>query len=292
MTAHKREPSRRRRKPSARGRRLAGALAASAVLGAVGGAVAMWTQDDAGRAPTAPPEARAGASVAAGRSGADGPPPATGLAAPAGSPARGTTEPPRSEPSPSGTPLPHRGPGTFVTAPGESAKAGKGTALRYRVEVEDGITLSAADTAAEVERVLADPRGWTADGHSAFRRVSTGPADFVVRLATPATVDRICAEGGLDTGGRVNCSVNRDVMVNLRRWVLATPVYAKDVTAYRALIINHEVGHFLGHGHVTCPGPGKPAPAMMQQIKGMSGCVPNVWPYDSDGRPITGPAVP
>jgi hypothetical protein len=169
---------------------------------------------------------------------------------------------------------------------------GHGRTLRYRVEVENGIALSAADTAKEVERVLSDPRGWTADGHSAFQRVSTGPTDFVVKVATPGTVDAVCAQYGLDTHGDLNCSVSHNVMVNLTRWEQATPVYAEDVAAYRALIINHEVGHFLGHGHVTCPGRGRPAPAMMQQIKGMHGCVPNVWPYDAQGRLITGPAAP
>ena len=188
--------------------------------------------------------------------------------------------------------IPATGPDTFTTAAGTSAKAGTGKALRYRVEVEENIDLSAASVAKEVERILADPRGWTADGHSAFQRVSGGTTDFVVRVATPGTVDRTCAEGGLDTEGRYNCSVNHKVMVNLERWLLATPVYAKDVTAYHALIINHEVGHFLGHGHVTCPGPGQPAPAMMQQIKGMHGCAPNVWPYDERGRYLTGPAAP
>jgi hypothetical protein len=164
--------------------------------------------------------------------------------------------------------------------------------LRYRVDVEDNLDLSAADVARQVEHILADRRGWTADGHSAFRRVSSGDTDFVVRVATPGTVDKICGRYGLDTGGEVNCNVSKEVMVNLKRWLLATPVYAKDVTAYRALIINHEVGHFLGHGHVDCPGPGQPAPAMMQQIKGMHGCEPNVWPYDGEGRYVTGPAVP
>jgi hypothetical protein len=164
--------------------------------------------------------------------------------------------------------------------------------MRYRVEVEDGLSLSLPDTAKQVEAILSDPRGWTADGYSAFKRVSSGTADFVVKVATPKTVDAICMKlGGLDTGGELNCSVNHNVMVNLKRWELATPVYAKDVTSYRALIINHEVGHFLGHGHVTCPGKGKPAPAMMQQIKGMLGCVPNVWPYDAQGHYITGPSV-
>ncbi|MGW7042792.1 DUF3152 domain-containing protein [Streptomyces avermitilis] len=127
---------------------------------------------------------------------------------------------------------------------------------------------------------------------SAFRRVTGGTPDFVVRLATPGTVDKICGRYGLKTGGEVNCSAGKDVVVNLKRWLLATAVYADDVDAYRALIINHEVGHFLGHGHTTCPGAGKPAPAMMQQIKGMHGCAPNVWPYDTRGRLVNGPAVP
>ncbi len=188
--------------------------------------------------------------------------------------------------------IPPTGPGTFTVAAGGSAKVGSGTPLRYRVEVEDNLDLSAADVARQVERILADKRGWTTDGHSAFQRVSSGTTDFVVRVATPGTVDKICLEGGLDTHGDYNCSWQQNVMVNLERWLLATPVYAKDVTAYRALIINHEVGHFLHHNHVGCPGPGQPAPAMMQQIKGMHGCVPNVWPYDEQGRYLTGPAVP
>ncbi|WP_328500705.1 DUF3152 domain-containing protein [Streptomyces sp. NBC_00457] len=200
------------------------------------------------------------------------------------------------DPSPdasSSAAIPPSGPGTFTTAAGESDTVGKGgRVLRYEVVVEDGLTQSPADVARQVEGILADPRGWTADGESAFRRVSGGTPDFVVRLATPSTVDEICGRYGLDTGGEVNCSVGKDVVVNLKRWVLATPVYADDVDAYRALIINHEVGHFLGHGHVTCPGAGKPAPAMMQQIKGLLGCTPNVWPYDTKGRLITGPAVP
>ncbi|MGW2449244.1 DUF3152 domain-containing protein [Streptomyces sp. NPDC001675] len=194
--------------------------------------------------------------------------------------------------SPARPVIPATGPGTFTAAKGEGASVGTGTPLRYLVEVEDGLDVSAADAARQVERILADRRGWTANGRSAFQRVSSGPTDFVVRIATPGTVDKICGQYGLDTGGEVNCNVAKNVMVNLRRWLLATPTYAHDVTAYRALIINHEVGHFLGHGHVGCPGPGQPAPTMMQQIKGMDGCVPNVWPYDERGRYVTGPAIP
>jgi hypothetical protein len=188
--------------------------------------------------------------------------------------------------------IPSSGPGTFATAGGGGDRVGgSARTLTYVVQVEDGIGIPARDVAAEVERVLADERGWTADGKVGFRRVSGGASDFRVRLATAGTVDEICGRYGLDTGGEVNCNVGQDVMVNLKRWLLATQYYADDVTSYRALIINHEVGHFLGHGHEGCPGAGRPAPVMMQQIKGLHGCRTNVWPYDAEGRAVTGPAV-
>ncbi|MFE0416463.1 DUF3152 domain-containing protein [Streptomyces tendae] len=203
-----------------------------------------------------------------------------------GKDAKGTEE----KPDPGS--IPSSGPGTFTTAGGGGdLVGGSGRTLTYVVQVEDGIGIPAQDVAAEVERVLADERGWTADGKVGFRRVSGGASDFRVRLATAGTVDDICGQYGLDTGGEVNCNVGQDVMVNLKRWLLATQYYADDVTSYRALIINHEVGHFLGHGHEGCPGAGRPAPVMMQQIKGLHGCRTNVWPYDADGRAITGPAV-
>lgn len=163
---------------------------------------------------------------------------------------------------------------------------------RYRVEVEDGIALPAQQAAREISGILADPRGWTADGVDSFQLTSSGPYDFTVKIATPATVDAICGAAGLDTGGEVNCDVGKDVVVNLKRWVLGSPEFDGPLHGYHALIINHEVGHRLGHGHETCPGRGHPAPVMMQQIKGLKGCVANAWPYDGKGRYLSGPAVP
>ncbi|MER5791127.1 DUF3152 domain-containing protein [Streptomyces sp. NPDC001980] len=261
-------------------------MAALAVLGAAGFAAVGGGSSGTG-ATHAGDKGRSTERARSGRVGATGP--AHGSRSPSPGPAATSASPSRStSPTPE---IPATGPGTFVTAPGGSTRVGSGTLLRYRVDVENGIDLATADVARQVERILADPRGWTADGRSAFQRVSSGPTDFVVRVATPGTVDKICGEYGLDTGGEVNCDVAAQVMVNLKRWLLATPVYAHRVKDYRALIINHEVGHFLGHGHVGCPGPGQPAPVMMQQIKGMHGCLPNVWPYDAKGRYLTGPAV-
>ncbi|CAG7649240.1 DUF3152 domain-containing protein [Actinacidiphila bryophytorum] len=201
-------------------------------------------------------------------------------------------------PSPSRTPsapppmsVPKSGTGTFSIAKADGSASGHGLIRRYKVEVEGGISLSATDAAHEIAAILANPRGWTADGHDGFQLVSSGRADFVIKIATPDTVDDICGAAGLLTRGEVNCDVGATVVVNLKRWMLGSPEFDGPIEGYRALIINHEVGHRIGHHHEGCPGPGRPAPVMMQQIKGLKGCTANQWPYDSHGRYISGPPV-
>jgi len=176
--------------------------------------------------------------------------------------------------------VPRSGSGKFVVARGTSAAAGAGILHRYQVAVEVGAQLDEADFAAAVEQTMADPRGWTARGRWRFQRVGPGqPHDFVVKLATPATVDRICGAAGIRTSGEVSCRAGADVVINLRRWLLAIPAYANTQRDYQHLVVNHEVGHFLGFGHVGCPGKGRPAPAMMPQYFGLDGCTPNAWPF-------------
>ncbi|MEU9701484.1 DUF3152 domain-containing protein [Streptomyces sp. NPDC047981] len=207
-------------------------------------------------------------------------------------PAR-TTAKPTPKPKPKKTTVPASGPGTFASA-GTSGKAvgTGGTLRRYRVQVEDGLDISAAEAAAEIERILAHPRGWAAHGRGRFQLV-TEDADFVIRIATPATADRLCLAVGLNTHGELNCETTQGVVVNLRRWVLGSPTFTGTPAEYRHLIINHEVGHEIGiRTHMTCPGPGKLAPVMMQQIKGLKGCLSNAYPYDEDGSYIEGPIVP
>ncbi|MGV9914674.1 DUF3152 domain-containing protein [Streptomyces tendae] len=180
----------------------------------------------------------------------------------------------------------------FLTAKTSAPPVGTGTVRRFKVRVEEGIGVSADDAAREVYRILADRRSWTADGRDAFQLVSAGDRDFVVVIASPATVDRICGAAGLETGGEVNCDVGDRVFVNVKRWNTGSPRFPGPLDDYRALIINHEVGHRLGHGHEGCPGPGRPAPAMMQQIDGLDGCEANAWPYDAHGTYLGGPRVP
>lgn len=211
----------------------------------------------------------------------------------AASAGRSPARPPTWSAPPSSTPVvPTRGTGKFIQAPGVGRKVGRGRLMRYAVEVEAGIGRTPAEFARTVEAILAHPRGWTAKGRWAFQRVSGRGYDFVVRLATPRTVDRLCGRYGLKTESEVNCAGGKEVIVNLKRWELLIPRYQGRPEEYRALTINHEVGHRLGYGHVTCPRKGAPAPVMQQQVYGMKGCVINGWPYDERGRYITGPAVP
>ena len=98
----------------------------------------------------------------------------------------------------------------------------------------------------------------------------------MIRILTPGTTDDRCLP--LKTLGQVSCSIGRNVNLNAVRWTQGVPDYAGDLNGYRTYLVNHEVGHYLGRGHVSCPGQGRPAPVMMQQTKGLKGCARNIWP--------------
>jgi Protein of unknown function (DUF3152) len=175
---------------------------------------------------------------------------------------------------PAAPPVDATGPGRFTVVPGPAAPPAAPMLVRYTVEVEQGLTLTPAGVAEFVDATLADKRSWGAAGHTFRRTASDG--DLRILLATPGTVDRLCAP--LDTQGEVSCRNQGLVVLNARRWLLGAPAYGPDVLNYRRYVVNHEVGHFLGHGHVRCPGPGRYAPVMLQQTLGLDGCRPNPWP--------------
>ncbi|GIH25079.1 hypothetical protein Aph01nite_33890 [Acrocarpospora phusangensis] len=169
--------------------------------------------------------------------------------------------------------VPYRADGRYSVAPGTGkARKGGGEEIRYMVEVERGLPFEAREFAEEVHRILNDERGW-----GRFKRVTSGPVRFSVALSSPRTTNVQCLP--LQTGGELSCWNGRRAVINAVRWAEGSPNYGRDLASYREYVISHEVGHGLGHGHVGCPGKGKPAPVMMQQTKSLASCKPNPWPH-------------
>ncbi|MCW2616403.1 MAG: uncharacterized protein JWN08_3397 [Frankiales bacterium] len=184
--------------------------------------------------------------------------------------------PPASPPPSPAAVVVERGSGAFSTVPGGSSTTGAGPLLTYRVELEAGLGLDPVGVARSVDTTLADPRSWTSGGRRSLRRVA-GEADLRVSLASPATVDRLCAP--LRTLGRYSCANGDRVVLNVARWLTGVPAYEGRLEEYRDYLVNHEVGHVLGFGHAPCPGAGQVAPVMLQQSIGLDGCTRGPWPY-------------
>jgi hypothetical protein len=225
---------------------------------------------------------RTGATASAHLSAAWLPTPSTpsALTVPATSapavPSRSPSPSPSRTPSPAPSVAAFRPPGRLTVVPGTSAVHGHGPLRRFVVEVEAGLPDDPAAFAAAVERVLFDERSWGGGGRLSFQRVASGPVAFRVVLATPATTDRLCRP--LDTDRIYSCYQRGRSVLNAMRWHDGAAGYRGDLASYRVYMVNHEVGHALGHGHKHACGPGGLAYVMIQQTKSLLGCRRNVWP--------------
>ncbi|MFF5500666.1 DUF3152 domain-containing protein [Streptomyces roseolus] len=177
------------------------------------------------------------------------------------------------------------GSGEFEAVAGLDKAPGSGRKYRYRVDVEKGLDLDAKLFARAVQETLNDRRSWAGRGAMTFERISSGQPDFVITLASPGTTGTWCAKSGLDTTiDNVSCdsASTERVMINAFRWAQGSETFGpKAMHAYRQMLINHEVGHRLGHNHVSCRTPGALAPVMQQQTKSLDvdgiRCKPNPW---------------
>jgi len=218
-----------------------------------------------------------------------------------GGPAPGA--PPPSGLLPDGGPFVEQASGQFRVVPGATDLVGRRSAeqFTYTVEIEDGVDtvdFGGDDAVGRmVDATLADPRSWTADGAVAFQRVAGDAVAFRVSLASPMTVRENC---GYDIEVEASCynPATERVYLNLARWIRGARSFQGDIGSYRQYLVNHEVGHAVGHpAHEPCPRDGALAPIMMQQTFGMSnhdifrldpeGVVPdnrdtcryNAWPF-------------
>ncbi|MGW5671671.1 DUF3152 domain-containing protein [Micromonospora sp. NPDC003776] len=194
-------------------------------------------------------------------------------------------------------PVPAQGRGSFAYDSRPGPLLGRtGVLRRFRVAVENGSGQDVPAFGDAVLRALTGPGSWVDGGSVRLQRVPPGARyDFTVYLATRVTAGRLCANGGIDIrkGGLpyTSCRVPGKVVINLDRWQTSAPhlmAAGLPLETYRLYVINHEVGHQLGHHHEGCPAAGRPAPVMQQQTLFLGGCRPNPWPY-LNGRRYTGP---
>ncbi|MGK5680706.1 DUF3152 domain-containing protein [Actinoplanes sp. URMC 104] len=195
--------------------------------------------------------------------------------------------------------VPSHGTGTFTYATERGPVRGaKGQLRRFRVAVEKGSNEDAGTFAEQVAAILGDDRSWIGGGQLRLQMVAgSDAADFTVYLATRDTAGRMCLAGGTNirVGGRpyTSCRTTGKAIINLDRWRRSAPTYVDakvPLSTYRKYVINHEVGHELGHHHQNCPRAGGPAPVMVQQTLTLRGCRPYAWPR-LDGKLLTGPAL-
>ncbi|QIK74068.1 DUF3152 domain-containing protein [Nocardioides piscis] len=164
-----------------------------------------------------------------------------------------------------------------------TSRIAHGTPVRrrvtYSIATRGRITTSVATFRRQAQETYADARGWRAGG-IAFRRVARG-GDFTLVLAEASSLPSF----GAECSTFWSCRVGRFVVINQDRWKFASPAWNQaraGLRDYRHLVVNHETGHWLGHGHRGCTGPGQPAPVMMQQSKGLDGCRFNPWPTPAE----------
>jgi hypothetical protein len=154
------------------------------------------------------------------------------------------------------------------------------TLVTYSVETRGIISANLAEFKQQANSTLNDARGWSRLD-AVFTEVATG-GSFTLVLSEASSVPLFSPTGCSST---YSCTVGRYVIINQDRWLGATDPWnagGGSLRDYRHMVVNHETGHWLGHGHEVCGGSGQPAPVMQQQSIGLQGCAFNPWPLQSE----------
>ena len=150
------------------------------------------------------------------------------------------------------------------------------TSYTYEVAQRGHVRTDLEEFESLVEVILEERGGWTRAGVE-LRKVEDD-GDVTIILAAPPEVAK--ADPGCSAVW--SCRLGDEVLINDHRWRVASPAWRGTLDDYRHYLVNHEVGHWLGMGHVDCSGPGEPAPVMQQQSIELDGCDPNGRPLEEE----------
>lgn len=202
----------------------------------------------------------------------------------------------------------YRGEGTFTVVSTKHEPENPDAPLRWvSIAVEDGIAIDARAARAFVMDVLQDNRSWGSDGRLEFVETD-GVADYRIVFASPFTTAAECPEAHVavhagpvvtestgpspdaesgevedvevvdagEDGGVTVCAEDGLIMISMYDWSAGYGLFGTDRTAARAYILNHRMGHLLGHAESQCAG-GRAD--VMDDQTGELACEPNAWPF-------------
>lgn len=175
-----------------------------------------------------------------------------------------------------GVSLPRIATPAWLSAQGGQSESSTAREIAYMIAPKGNITASFDEFASQVNQTLNSPQGWSRLGIR-FVRVESG-GQFTVWLSEASQVPSFSPSG---CDAIVSCRVGNNVIINETRWLNGSDAWngaGGSLRDYRHMVVNHETGHWLGHGHEYCAGPGQSAAVMQQQTLDMQGCKPNAWP--------------
>lgn len=160
-----------------------------------------------------------------------------------------------------------------VPAPGQKVT------VTYSVTTRGAVTASLTEFKQLTNATLNDAHGWSRLGVY-FQEVASG-GQFTLVLSEASQLPSFSS----GCSAEYSCNVGRYVVINQDRWMGATSPWnaaGGSLRDYRHMVVNHETGHWLGHGHRSCGGAGQSAPLMQQQSIDLQGCSFNPWPLKSE----------
>lgn len=149
----------------------------------------------------------------------------------------------------------------------------------YYTVAQNGSVSDLNTFATLANETLNDARGWSRLGVR-FEKVNSGGSLHLI-LATASSLPGYSSACSADW----SCTVGNNVIINDDRWTGASSAWNAAGGAlrdYRHMVVNHETGHWLGHGHEFCSANGALAPVMQQQSIDLQGCAFNPWPLKSE----------